>query len=467
MRGLLLAMIIGLLAACAAPAVPATPQPEPTVGVIVNEPEAAPGYILFASWRDDHYYLIDREGRRVQQWAAPPGDARLAQLLENGNLLTSGYENRGRSGVREIDPAGQVVWQYHLPKWHHDFLLMPNGNVLLLGRQRKSNGELRDLGVNGDYLGNLDLMGTYLVKVRPTPPEGGEVVWEWSAWDHIIQDDDPEKPNYGVVGDHPELIDLNFPLNAVQDRAELGNVWLHTNSLAYHPEREQIMLSVRHFGELWVIDHSTTTEEAAGHSGGKGGKGGDLLYRWGNPRAWQAGGYADQKLFGLHNAHWIPPGRPGAGNVLVFNNGWDFFGLERGYSSVDEMILPAEGYDYRRSPGAAYGPAKLEWTYSNPTDFYSPVAGNAQRLSNGNTLFTEHISGTIYEVTIQGDTVWKYINPLLKDGTVRQGERLKSDDPAEGSGNWVYRAYHYPPDYPGLAKLDLTPGEPLELPALP
>ncbi len=468
MRGLLLAMVIGLLAACTpttaaplpAPTVPATPPPEPTVGVIVNEPGTAPGYILFSRLGGSAFYLIDRRGRVVHQWPLGQGESRLARLLPNGNLMALGYGSKAQGGVKELNPAGRGVWQYRFPEQHHDFLPLPNGNILLLARQKKSHAAIRALG--GDpkvHHRHQGLFGTWLREIRPTPPEGGETVWEWFVWDHIIQDYDPQKPDYGVVANHPELIDLNFAITT-------RRIWQHTNSLAYHPELDQIMLSVRDFSEIWIIDHSTTTEEAAGHSGGNSGKGGDILYRWGNPRAWQAGSYSDQRLFLHHDAHWIKPGLPGAGNVLVFNNGHGLGSSpRRGYSSVDELTLPAAGYAYRRRPGGDYSPHQLQWTYANPTHFYSRVAGNAQRLSNGNTLFTEHISGTIYEVTPQGDTVWKYINPLLPDGPVRQGERLKSDDPAEGSGNWIYRAYHYPPDYPGLAKLDLTPGEPLELPA--
>ena len=437
------------------------PRPTATLGVLVNAAEAAPGYTLFNTHSGDAYYLIDRQGRVAQQWPAP-GGANLAKLLENGNLLTGGYGNRMRNGIREIDLEGKVVWQYRFPSWTHDFLLLPNGNALLLGEQLKSNGEVIALGGDPKYIGNQGWRGTHLVEVRPTPPEGGEVVWEWSAWDHIIQDFDPEKPNYGVVADHPELIDLNYPQN--RTGLPYGD-WQHTNSLAYHPELEQIMVSVRHFSEIWIIDRSTTTEEAAGHSGGNSGKGGDLLYRWGNPRAWQMGTVADQQLWGLHNAHWIEPGLPGAGNVLVFNNGWEFGEFRRGYSSVDELTLPAAGYNYQREPGKPYGPERPEWTFHDvaPADFYSGNMGCAQRLPNGNTLFCYSRLGIIWEVTPAGKTVWKYLNPaLLPGGPARQGELI-----GRHVNNPVYRAYHYPPDYPGLDKLDLTPGEPIELPALP
>jgi hypothetical protein len=57
-----------------------------------------------------------------------------------------------------------------------------------------------------------------------------------------------------------------------------GDAWLtrdrnHINSVAYNPELDQIMLSVREYCEVWIIDHGTTTAEAASHKGGKRGKG--------------------------------------------------------------------------------------------------------------------------------------------------------------------------------------------------
>src|SRR5262249_39710100 len=97
--------------------------------------------------------------------------------------------------------------------------------------------------------------------------------------------------------------------------------WTHVNAIAYDVDRDQIMLSVRTFSEFWMMAHSTPPAEAAVHPGGRGGRGGDLLYRWGNPQAYRAGSKEDQQLFAQHDAHWIRRGLPGAGHVLVFNNG--------------------------------------------------------------------------------------------------------------------------------------------------
>ena len=85
--------------------------------------------------------------------------------------------------------------------------------------------------------------------------------------------------------------------------------WTHVNAVAYNAELDQIVISVHAFSEIWIIDHSTTRPRPPATPGALG-QGGDLLYRWGNPRAYRAGTKADQKLFSQHNAHWIPRGFP-------------------------------------------------------------------------------------------------------------------------------------------------------------
>ena len=107
---------------------------------------------------------------------------------------------------------------------------------------------------------------------------------KWNRWandqhrlameikDHYIQDFDPAQLNYGVVSEHPELFDINLPeLNSSNSNST--HDWNHFNSIDYHPELDQILISTRNSDEIWILDHSTTTEEAASHSiaYGKGG----------------------------------------------------------------------------------------------------------------------------------------------------------------------------------------------------
>ena len=445
-----------------------------TVGLILNEREAFGGYTLFNKRRTETIYLIDNQGREVHRWELDV-NAMFTRLLENGNLLLlehekvkltfprSDFDAPDHPRVREVDRNGNTLWECAQGDLHHDALKMPNGNVLLLSRQFKTAKEAVAAGLNPDSIDTDNLIAPYIVEVKITGPENCEIVWEWSAWDHLIQDFETSKANYGKVAEHPELIDLNFRLPTTSIYVVASTDWIHSNGIDYNPELDQIILSAHHFGEVWIIDHSTTTTEAAGHSGGKSGRGGDLLYRWGNPQAYRAGTPDDQQLFGQHNIQWIAPGLPGAGNILIFNNGAEFSGFQRGYSSIDEIVPPVDGANYRLDPGVAYAPAEPVWTYTaaTPSDFFAPFISGMQRLPNGNTFICDGVHGTLFEVTPAGKTVWKYINPMTRSGPLRQGEPASSK--ARGQPNRVYRAYRYAPDYPGLQGLDLTPGEPIEL----
>ena len=433
---------------------------EAPVGLTVNETGASDGYTLFASRRHNVAYLIDNAGRMVHRWEDNVGSNN--RLLENGNLM--GYNDGGV--LRETDRAGNVVWSYQHPEQlHHDFVALPNGNVLLLLREIKTPQEAIAAGANPAFVPEMGLAIDTVVEVRPIYPDRAEVVWEWSIWDHLVQDYDAAKANFGRVAEHPELVDLNYGLRELhRTKRSPPNHWLHANGLDYHPELDQIVISARNLGEIWVIDHSTTTEEAAGHSGGNSGRGGDLLYRWGNPRVYRAGTYADQQLFWLHNAHWIPEGLPGAGNILIFNNGSEYEGRYLDYSAVVEITPPTAGYGYARAEaaGGRYGPAGPTWTYTaeNPSDFLSYVVSGAQRLPNGNTLSVGGMQGVIFEVPPAGATVWRYVNPVIETGPIYQGDPIRSEWHMSEAWLWdnlIYRVYRYAPDYPGLQYYDLTP----------
>lgn len=424
--------------------------PKAKTGLLVDKPGAFQGYTLLSPLGHNSTYLIDMGGKVVQSWKTDAAPASCAYLLENGHLLRPAeYHDQPFGGgpgaggrIQEFTWDGEIVWDYRyanknqLP--HHDIHRLPNGNILMIVWERKTPEEAIAAGRRKELAGDRPMQLDSILEVKPTGKTSGEIVWEWHLWDHLIQDQDPSKANYGDVAAHPELVDINSGdgffnkmmktkdgLDKLRSLGYLGSAskdapnkpinpdWTHTNSVDYNPELDQIVISIHSFSEIWIIDHSTTTAEAKGHTGGRGGKGGDLLYRWGNPAAYRTGTAADQKLFHQHNAHWIPKGLPGAGHLLLFNNGSSRPGEK--YSTVDELILPAdEKGHYTRKPGEPFGPDKPVWSYSAPkkSDFYSFFISGAQRLANGNTLICSGASGTLFEVTPEKEIVWKYINPV-------------------------------------------------------
>lgn len=440
-----------------------------TVGLFFNDSLSYNGYTLFSPLASNFTYLIDNCGEVINSWQSLYTAGNSVYLLENGNLLhtariPSSFNTGGSGGRLEIfDWEGNLIWAYNYSSskyhQHHDVAPMPNGNILVLAWEYISEQEAIDLGRNPTLINSQGLWPEHIVELKPIGTDSADIVWEWHLIDHIVQDYDPNLPNYGDPADHPEKLNINYGTGDGSGPGGFAD-WVHANSIAYNPELDQIMLCSRRLHEIYIIDHSTTTAEAAGSTGGNSGRGGDLLYRWGNPQAYNRGTQNDKSLFGPHNAHWIDQGLPGAGNVLIFNNGVN---RPIGFvSSVDELTLPLlpDG-TYELPNGLPYGPAAPLWSYmaNPPESFYSSNISGAQRLPNGNTLICEGDNGKIFEVTPSGQVVWLYVNPVGSSGPVAQG-----NNPGM---NQVFRATRYSPDYPAFVGKDLTPQGPIELNPLP
>jgi len=372
------------------------------------------GYTLFAPMWDTKTYLIKNNGDIVHSWKSIHLETQAAYLLENGNLIRtsivpffSKFSGGSQGFIEMFDWDGNRVWKYKYVSdnycQHHDVEVLPSGNILLIAWEVKSAEQAIAAGKDPKNLYGNQLWTDHIIEIEPVGDSGANIVWEWHAWDHLIQDFDSSKDNYGNISDHPELININYGRD--------WRDWLHVNSIDYNEKFNQILISVFNFNEIWVIDHSTTTEEASGHTGGNSGKGGDILYRWGNPQAYDHGNESNQKYFGQHGASWVEEGCPGEGNFIVFNNGGKR-PLGR-YSSVDEIIPPVDEYGkYYYTPKIAYGPEEQTWIYTaeDSEDMFSNICSNAQRLSNGNTLICSATQGTILEVTPGKDIVWSYHN---------------------------------------------------------
>lgn len=447
-RIVLLIMSVFLLVQC-----PILLQAEQTVGLFVHDTSTSGGYTMIGSQGSAYAYLIDEFGRVVHSWNDPSYSfLAFPYLSPTGDLVRKASTGEGISAhLVKYDWDGNKIWDWESTdtsfNQHHDIQLLPNGNVLMNIRQTTfSKNDFIALGGDTSEFTGEKLHAEGIIEVMPTGPTTGIIVWEWSIMDHLIQDFDPTKPNYGVVEDHPELLDLNFGVKY--------DNWLHANGVNYNEEFDQIIISLRRMNEFWVIDHSTTTAEASGHTGGDRGMGGDILYRWGNPQTYRAGDSNDQQLSYQHNAHWTPEGFPGEGNILVFNNGeiW-------GYSSIVEIEPPVDEFgNYSLpSPGLAHNPILPVWSFTAdpPESFYAPVRSGCQRLFNGNTIMVNGPDGLIREVNPAGDIVWLYQNPDGINGPTVQGESHRA--------TLMFLVHRYPLDHPAFEGRTLAPGATIEI----
>ena len=525
-------------------------SPQERMGLTPHEDALTPGYILIAPLKSKTTFLIEKTSKKVaHKWESSELPGNSVYLMDDGDLLRTTapggnevFKGGGAGGgVQRISWEGDLIWELD---WsddtrlsHHDIEPLPNGNLLLISWEHKTAEEAFEAGRDPEYINDSGIWPDYVVEVKPPvglEANAGEIVWEWHAWDHLVQERAPSKANYGKVAELPGRIAINGDLTIktaaqLAREAELeeemkglgyigddsgddgndgksqevpgakpdtqgrqkGGDWLHTNGIDYDPIHDLIVISSRVFSEVWIIDHSTTTEEARTSEGGRFGKGGDLLWRWGNPSRYGAGDAGDQTLFKQHDPSFIPEGSPGAGNLLIYNNGE---GRPSGaYSSIVELELPLneEGDAFPRFTDA-FGPVQPAWEVGAKEggpklSFFSSFISGAERLTTGNTLICVGASGRILEVTQEGELVWEYVWPVqdLPAGRRPQGRGDRPNRP-EGGGppgkpraggrpggpggggpgggrggpdlrNAIFRAIQILPSHPGIALLQNSP----------
>ncbi len=440
----------------------------PTVGLFTHVAGSYDsGYVLFPPYVNcDTTYLINRCGKLVHKWPSAYTPGADAFLLPDGSLLRAGHIANptfdpcgcGIGGIIErIDWSGNVAWHYiisnSLQSQNHDICPLPNGNILVDVWESIDYPTAVNYGRNPLYI-NKTLYVPKVMEIKPLGTDSAEIVWTWRLLDHMIQDYDPILPNYGVVKDHPELVDFNY-INTAAEPPN-GTDWTHFNSIAYNSDLDQVMLCFRNFNEIYIIDHSIDSATAAGHVGGKYKKGGDLLYRWGNPAVYgRDTTSSEQKLYLPHNPEWISYGKY-KGQIIIFNNG---VGRPGGSGSSIDIINPPvdTSGSYSLPTGGIYEPSSLSFTYP-PTitsSFLSATMGSAQVLPNGHIFINDAIAGKFFEIDSSNNIVWQYVNPVSNGVPIEQYTLPTS--------NSVYRAIVYPTNYPAFTTHAIEPGDPIEL----
>ncbi|WP_339815526.1 aryl-sulfate sulfotransferase [uncultured Imperialibacter sp.] len=455
-------------------------------GLTITSEGLMDGYALFPVANSPLFYLVNRKGEVVHQWKSNYG-VMGAYLMSDGSLVQNVYDpdfpvfaGGGETGrLQKISWDSKILWdfeyandEYHA---HHDIAVLPNGNVLAIAWEAKTVEEVIAAGKNPETIPKAGLWPDKIVEIEPQGQRGGNIVWEWHVWDHLIQNYDATKANYGNPAEHPELLDSKLgralPPPISQDSMDIlqakGDEWrnqtadnrgsdiYHFNAINYNPELDQIAFSSPNLCEVFIIDHSTTTIEAAGHQGGQYGKGGDFLYRWGNAQNYGRGDSTGQMLFHQHDVRWVEKGRPGEGNLTIFNNDIDGRADSLNFSAIYEITPPIdEKGGYIMETGKPFGPEKPTWVYTAPdsVSFYSSFISGAERLRNGNTFINEGARARYFEVTPEGKTVWEYLNPFRGEIRKLNGDPVSLMPMVYSS----FRANFIPADHPAFASKTLT-----------
>ena len=377
------------------------------------------GYVFMMENGQKNAYLVNHEGEKLKEWAfeerfgndieiTPSGDL-LACFKSSDPIITFG----GFGGVVSLmDYTGKELWRYEVNTEneiaHHDATQLPNGHVMIMVWERITELQLETAG---QFPGH----DIFLEKLIEVNPQTNEIVWQWRSWDHMVQNTAADNDLYGQLSDFPNKIDLNH------SDLENGD-WMHANGIFYDAATDLVYMSVNFYSEVWVIDHSTSSEEAKTSQGGNYNRGGDLVYRFGNPSLFE-NTIAPQFLFNNHHPSIVPNNYPGNGNFLIYNNGSN---LEQ--SIAYELVLPAFSTNSMQNYIA---PVK-QWSFTNIDMYFDKISG-LQRLPNGNTLICEGDYG-YWEVSVQGEVVWKY----------------------DGLGKSFWRPYYYLKSDSRLLKLNLN-----------
>ncbi len=442
-------------------------QSNRTVGLLAYDKKYSyEGLNLFFPRGAANVYLINNCGQIVHTWldSSKTGPNQSAYLQNDGSIFMAKDSEpdtvlqftTGNEKIEHRDWDNNLLWSFIYSaspaKPHHDFKVLPNGNILLIAWEVKTEQDALSSGRKQSLLPRNRIISEQIVEIEPTGKYSGEIVWEWHAWNHLIQNNDSSKKNYGEVKSHPELIDFNYKTYSTKDD------WLHINSIDYDKQRDLILLSISAFNEIWIIDHSTNSVEATSHRGGNFKKGGDLIWRWGNPEAYGMGDSTLKKLYFQHNAHWVKNevGSKTENNesIILFNN---FYPDSASAVCVVTPIFNTTSSLFEKRKDI-FLPETYDWTYTTEqrSKMFSPIGSSVQLLPNGNLLICVGKKGYAFEVAERKNIVWEYVVPTKMGIPVKQGTSITPSD------NRTFRMERYPTSWLRVSEKLFKPQFPLE-----
>ena len=401
-------------------------------GTTIYEPDRAwNGYTVLSPLQTQAVLVIDMNGNVVKRWEGFNNSAGgPARVLPGGFVISASgarppYQESLELIQRDFD--GNVIWQFS----RNEQIKTPEGSTIVSARQH--HDWQRESFPAGYYSpestpaieGGSTLILTHTNRTQPKVAEvpleddrlievswNGDIVWEWVASDHIEE--------LGFAADARKAIKAAQGFNKARGSFD----WLHINSAHYVGPNRWFDQGDTRFAPNNVIISSREASLLA-----IVGRDGKIVWRLGPDFSESKELRAIRQIIGQHHAHLIPKGLPGAGNLLVFDNGG-----ASGYGFANPIAPDGTGAFVRATSRVLeINPVTLElaWSYTNPR-FFSTNIGGAQRLPNGNTLVTAGAGGRMFEVTREGAIVWEYMYPLFGGAN---------------SSNAVYRAYRVPYDW--------------------
>ena len=410
----------------------AAPSVYPTGTTIYDPARAWNGYTVLSPLGTQAAIVIDMNGNVVKRWDGYVSSAGgPVRVLPGGVVMGAAGANPRRQESLELvqrDFDGKVLWRFD----HNEQIQIRDGQT----KEAKTTWALRQHhdwqredfpagyyspdakpGTEGGNTLVLTHTNHIRPKVAPTATLEddriievsweGKIVWEWIASDHIDEfhfDEDARK----AIASTPA--------------GPGGFDWMHVNSATYLGPNHWYDQGDKRFAPNNVIISSRQASFLAIIA-----RDGSIVWQLGPDFGASPELRAIRQIIGQHNAHFIPKGLPGAGNVLVFDNGG-----ASGYGRPSPVALNGQNIFARpTSRVLEIDPVslKLVWSYTSPTFFATNISG-AQRLPNGNTLVTEGPDGRLFEVTKESAIVWEYVFPMFTTGA--------------RPSNSVYRAYRLP-----------------------
>jgi hypothetical protein len=294
------------------------------------------------------------------EWYSDPiqggvaGIAGGSSLVAGGTVLLPGRDQYGTVSLnvlREVDLAGNPLRETNVDAvnaqlmasgqkiifgFHHEILRLPNGDTATLG------WTLKMVDVNGNPSGYV---GVALIVLD----QDFQVAWTWDAFDHL---DVGRGPILGETCTGP------CPIPGAVD-------WLHANAIAWSAADENLLISLRH--QDWLIKIDYAGGEGDGHIIWRLGKDGDFTINSADPYPW----FSHQ-----HNPHYLDDC-----TLALFDNGnTRCFGVQECHSRGQVLILDEQHF-------TASSVVNLDLKN------YSNALGSAERLPNGNFIFTSGSQG--------------------------------------------------------------------------